>query len=280
MAFLEEREGEFQLVVIGRGINIHHHVMVLQEALGWEDIRYEEAFSGGQFGIKLDITSEALAGAAALHFRRPVRYVPSLTESMWMTSKRHPLQCRLRLGADAQGRLTGLEVDFTLENGAYTSWGRAIVLRILQMLSGGYQIPHVKALGQLVYTNNAWGGAARGAGPPQINFALESALDMLARKLGADPLEFRLLNSLQPGQSISTGQVVAEWPYPGCLEALRPHYRRALAEVRRIEDRKSEAGSRNGRRDFRHRQGRAGGQVHGSGGTGPGRGADGLRVRR
>ena len=49
-------------MVIGRGINIHHHVMVLQEALGWEDIRYEEAFSGGQFGIKLDITSEALAG--------------------------------------------------------------------------------------------------------------------------------------------------------------------------------------------------------------------------
>ncbi len=231
VAFLEEKEGELQLVVIGRGINIHHHVMVLQEALGWEDIRYEEAFSGGQFGIKLDITSEALAGAAALHFRQPVRYVPSLTESMWMTSKRHPLQCRLRLGADAQGLLTGLEVDFTLENGAYTSWGRAILLRILQMLSGGYQIPHVKVLGELVYTNNAWGGAARGAGPPQINFALESALDMLARKLGTDPLEFRLLNTLQPGQSISTGQVVEEWPYPGCLEALRPHYRRAQTDA-------------------------------------------------
>lgn len=231
VAFLEGEGEEARLVVIGRGINIHHHVMVLQEALGCEDLRYEEAFSGGQFGIKLDITSEALTGAAALHFGRPVRYLPTLTESMWMTTKRHPLSCRLRLGADREGLLTGLEVDFTLENGAYTSWGKAIVLRILQMLSGCYHIPHVKAVGQLVYTNNAWGGAARGAGPPQMNFALESAMELLARKIGADPLEFRLANSLKPGQAISTGQVVDEWPFPGCLEALRPHYRRALSEA-------------------------------------------------
>jgi len=231
VAFLEGDGEEAELVVIGRGINIHHHVMVLQEAIGWENIRYEEAFSGGQFGIKLDITSEALAGAAALHFRRPIRYIPSLTESMWMTSKRHPMNCRLKLGADGEGRLTGLDVTFILENGAYTSWGKAIVLRILQMLSGCYHIPHVKALGQLVYTNNAWGGAARGAGPPQMNFALESAMDLLARKLGGDPLEFRLQNSLRPGQSTSTGQVVEEWPFPGCLEALRPHLQRARGEA-------------------------------------------------
>lgn len=231
VAFLEGEGEEARLVVIGRGINIHHHVMVLQDALGWEDIRYEEAFSGGQFGIKLDITSEALTGAAALHFGRPVRYVPTLTESMWMTSKRHPMSCRLRLGADREGLLTALEVDFALENGAYTSWGKAIVLRILQMLSGCYHIPHVKATGQLVYTNNAWGGAARGAGPPQMNFALESAVELLVRKIGADPLEFRLANSLKPGQATSTGQVVAEWPFPGCIEALRPHYQRALSEA-------------------------------------------------
>jgi len=231
IAFVEGDDDEAKLVVIGRGINIHHHVMVLQEALGWENIRYEEAFSGGQFGIKLDITSEALAGAAALHFRRPVRYVPSLTESMWMTTKRHPMSCRMKLGANQEGRITGLDVDFTMENGAYTSWGKGTLLRILQMLSGCYHIPHVQALGQLVYTNNAWGGAARGAGPPQMNFALESAVDMLARKIGADSLEFRLANSLMPGQSTSTGQVVEEWPFPGCLEALRPHYLRALADA-------------------------------------------------
>ena len=258
IAFLEDADEEAKLVVIGRGINIHHHVMVLQEALGWENIRYEEAFSGGQFGIKLDNTTEALAGAAALHFGRPTRYLPSLTESMWITSKRHPMSCRMRLGADREGRLTGLDVDFTLDNGAYTSWGRVILLRILQMLSGCYNIPHVRAMGRLVYTNNAWGGAARGAGPPQMNYALESAMDMLARKIGADPLELRLANSLKLGQSTCTGQIVEEWPFPGCLEALRPHYRRALTDA---------AASGNGRK--RRGVGIAGGSF-GIGSSGPG----------
>jgi len=82
-------------------------------------------------------------------------------------------------------------------------------------------------MGSLVYTNNAWGGAARGAGPPQVNFALESAMELLAARLHLDPLDFRLMNSVAPGQSISTGQVVDEWPYPGCLEAVREPYERA-----------------------------------------------------
>jgi len=225
-------EGEdAKLVVIGRGINIHHHVKVLQEAVGWKNIRYEEAFSGGQFGIKLDITAEGIAAAAAVHFRRPVRYICSLTESMQTTTKRHPYEIRTRLGADASGRLTALDMDFTVENGAYTSYGNIIIMRSLQMLSNSYYIPNVKAVGRLVYTNNAWGGAARGAGPPQTNYALESAMDLLALKVGIDPLEFRLMNSLQPGQAMSTGQVVDEWPFPECLKALRPHYERALKDA-------------------------------------------------
>jgi aldehyde oxidoreductase len=231
VAYMEGEGEDAKLVVIGRGINIHQHVMVLQAALGWNNIRYEEAFSGGQFGIKLDITAEGLAAAAALHFKRPIRYICSLEESMWITTKRHPFKMKVRLGADRQGKLTGYDMDYTMENGAFTSVGNAILLRGLQMLSGAYNIPHVKAFGRLVYTNNAWGGAARGAGPPQVNFALESAMDMLAGKLGLDPLEFRLLNSLHPGQSTSTGQVVEEWPFPGCLEALRPHYQRAQKDA-------------------------------------------------
>jgi len=99
------------------------------------------------------------------------------------------------------------------------------------MLSGSYHIPNVDARGRLVYTNNPWGSAARGAGPPQVNFALECAMDMLAEKLGMDPFDFRLQNSLKPGQSKSTGRVVQEWPFPELMEAMRPHYRRAVQEA-------------------------------------------------
>ena len=109
LAYLEEEEGDGDfptLVVIGRSINIHYHMGMLQDAVGYENMRYQEAYSGGQFGIKIDVTSEGLAAAAALHFKRPVRYIPSLMESMWLTSKRHAFNMKVRLGADAQGKLT------------------------------------------------------------------------------------------------------------------------------------------------------------------------------
>jgi aldehyde oxidoreductase len=252
-------DDEPQLVVVGRSINIHHHLKVLQDALGWENMRYEQAFIGGQFGIKMDITAEGLAAAAALHVRRPVRYVCSLTESMWITTKRHPFDMKVQLGADRDGKLTAYSIDFTVDNGAYVSAGKSIINRALYMLSGSYNIPNVQAMGSLVYTNNAWGGAARGAGPPQINFALESAMELLAARLGLDPLEFRLMNSVLPGQAISTGQVVDEWPYPGCLEAIRERYEKA---------RRNCAANRNGR--FRRGVGLAGGSF-GIGRGGPDR---------
>jgi aldehyde oxidoreductase len=220
------------LVVIGRSINIHKHLSMIQEAVGWENARYEEAYSGGQFGIKIEVTSEGIAAAAALHFQRPVRYIPSLTESMLLTPKRHPFDMSVKLGADSEGRLTALWMDFTVDNGAYLSIGQAPVNRALMMLSNSYRIPNVHALGRLVYTNNPWGAAARGAGPPQATFALECAMDMLADKLGIDRLEFRLRNSLRPGESKSTGAVAHQWPFPELCEAIRPHYERSVREAR------------------------------------------------
>jgi aldehyde oxidoreductase len=231
VAYLEGEGDDAELVVIGRSINIHAHMAQLQEALGWEKVRYEEAFSGGQFGIKASITSEGIAAAAALHFKRPVRYIPSLAESMILTSKRHPFTMKVRLGADAGGKLTAYTNDFFVGNGAYQLYGTFVVTRALQMLSGSYNIPNIKALGQLVYTNNAAGSVARGAGPPQATFALETAMDMLADKLGIDPLEFRRMNSLKPGQSKSTGRVVEQWPFPELCDAIRPHYERAKKEA-------------------------------------------------
>jgi aldehyde oxidoreductase len=227
VAFMEGEGEDAQLTVIGRSIWIHYHVQVLQDALGWGNVRYREAFAGGQFGIKVDITSEAIAGAATLHFNRPVRYIPSLTESMWMTTKRHPFRMKVRLGCDANGRLTGYVNDMLVENGAYMSIGPEIVSRGLGMLSGGYHIPDVFAEAKLVYTNNAWGGAARGAGPPQVNFALECAMDMLAAKVKMDPCEFRRMNALMPGQSMSTGHVAEEWAFSACMDKIAPHYQRA-----------------------------------------------------
>ena len=236
VAYMEGEGEDAQLVVIGRSINVHFHMGMLQETLGYENIRYEEAFSGGQFGIKLNITSEGITAAAALHFKRPVRYIPSLAESMHMTTKRHPFDMKVKIGADKDGKITVFTNDFVVESGAYHINGHVIVNRALLMLSGNYYIPNIQAMGKLVYTNNAWGGAARGAGPPQANFALETAVDMLADKMNIDPLEFRKMNSLKPGEEKSTGRVAEEWPFPELCDVIKPHYDRALKEAAAHKD--------------------------------------------
>ena len=232
VSYLEGEQEKAQLVVIGRSINIHQHLNVLREAIGWENMRYEEAYSGGQFGIKLEITSEGIAAAAALHFKKPVRYMPGLAESLQLTSKRHPFDMKVKLGSDTEGHITGYKIDMVVDNGAYNSFGDVVVTRAMRMLSGSYHIPHVSATSKLVYTNNPWGSVARGAGPPQAHFAIETAVNMLADKLGVDPLEFRIRNSLKPGQTKSTGSVVEEWPFVEICEAIRPHYEKALERAK------------------------------------------------
>ncbi|HEY4751794.1 MAG TPA: molybdopterin cofactor-binding domain-containing protein, partial [Candidatus Limnocylindrales bacterium] len=162
LAWIEGEGEDAELVVVGRSINIHLHMQTLQEALGWENIRYEEPFAGGQFGIKVEIITEGIAGAAALHFGRAVRYVPTLAESMLATSKRHPFEIDTRLACDADGRLTAMAMDIVVDNGAYMSLGRVIVNRALHMLTSAYHVPNLAVASRLVYTNNPWGSAARG----------------------------------------------------------------------------------------------------------------------
>ena len=232
VAYMDGEGEDAQLVVIGRSVAVHLHASIISVATGWDNVRYIEAFAGGQFGIKTDVTSEGIAAAAALHFKRPVRYTPSLEESMLMTTKRHPYSMDVRLGADATGKITGYGIGFIAEKGAHASVGFVIMDRSMDMLSGAYNLPNIKAEGKLVYTNDAWGGSARGAGPPQTNFALESAVDMMAAKINMDPLEFRMKNSLHPGETTCTGQAVDEWAYLGCLEAMKPLYAKACKEAK------------------------------------------------
>jgi len=227
-----EGEGENpQLVVVGRSINIHTHLAQIQEAIGYNNVRYQEAFSGGQFGIKAVITTEAITAAAALHFKCPIRYVPSMEESIITTSKRHAYKLKVKLAADAGGHINACFNDFTVDKGAYTLLGFSAMMRTIYMMQGPYYFPNIKALGQTVYTNNACGGAARGAGPPQSTFAIESVVDMMAIKFGIDPFEFRLMNLMKPGQTKSTGMVVEQWPFAELCDAVKPRYERAKKDA-------------------------------------------------
>jgi aldehyde oxidoreductase len=220
-----------ELVIIGRSIMIHAHAGILKEAVGADKIRYQEPYSGGQFGIKASISSEGIAAAAALHFKRPIRYIPTLAESMLITTKRHPFTMKARLAVDAQGTIIAHSNEFMLNKGAYFHLGPVMPTRALLMLNSSYNIDNIYAVAKAAYTNNAIGGPARGAGPPQVAFALESLIDIVAEKMGMDPLEFRKKNSMKPGQTQCTGTVIEEWPFPEICDAIKPNYERARKDA-------------------------------------------------
>jgi aldehyde oxidoreductase len=155
-----------------------------------------------------------------------------MEESMLITNKRHSYKIKTKLTADAEGHMTALFCDFLMNKGAYTLNGPVLLGRSIMMLQGSYYIPNLDVLGRSVYTNNACTGSARGAGPPQTTFATECAVDMLAEKVGIDPLEFRRMNSLKPGQSKSTGMVVKEWSFVEVCDAIKPAYERAKRAAR------------------------------------------------
>ncbi|NGQ92706.1 molybdopterin-dependent oxidoreductase [Rhodobacter sp. HX-7-19] len=200
-------------------------------ALPPDRIRILPSAVGGGFGSKLDLSLQPLLGLAALRLRRPVRMVYSRAESMASTTKRHPARMRGRIGCDAQGIVTALEFDGTFDTGAYASWGPTVANRVPVHVTGPYHTPHVTAIARAVHTHNPVSGAFRGFGVPQAAIWQETAYDRLADRLGLDRLEFRLRNALRDGQSSATGQVLQATGIAPCLTALRPHWRRALAEA-------------------------------------------------
>jgi len=231
LAYFEGEGDDAELVVVGRSIMIHTHAAQIKEAVGWDKVRYKEPFVGGHFGIKLTITSEAITAAAAVYFKKACRFVPSLADSMLLTSKRHPYSMKVKVGMDSSGYLTVYTNDMVIDKGAYFLTGPVIPLRGLQMLSGAYKIPNVDARANMAYTNNTPGGAARGAGPPQVAFALECAMDMLAEKLGMDKLEIRRKNLLKVGEEMSIGMKAEQWPIPELFDLIQPLYEKAKKDA-------------------------------------------------
>src|SRR6185312_7733880 len=203
-----------------------------------EAVRIIPTAVGGGFGAKLDLSVQPFVALAAWHLRQPVRMVYSRTESIISTTKRHPSQIRLRVGATRDGRLTAMDFAADFNTGAYSSWGPTVANRVPVHASGPYYVPHYRALTRAIHTNLVPAGAFRGFGVPQTAFAQEQLFDELAEKLGMDPLEFRIKNALTAERPTATGQVLgAGCGIRQCLEALRPHWRKRREAASRFNQR-------------------------------------------
>jgi len=182
------------------------HVFGLPE----DRVRVQASAVGGGFGGKEDFPS-VIALHAALLTRaagRPVRITYDRHEDIVGTTKRHPSVVRCRTGVDEEGRLLAMDLDVTLDGGAYTTLSPVVLSRALLHAGGPYRCPQVRIRGRTLRTHTAPNGAFRGFGAPQTQFASERQMDHIARVVGLDPLTIRRRNALRPGDRLPTGQVM------------------------------------------------------------------------
>lgn len=197
------------------------------EALGLEmdRIRIVAPYAGGAFGGKDGVTVQSLLGLAAIHSSgRPVKMWWDREESFMAGTKRHPARMYYKLGAKLDGTLEYLNVRLYLDTGPYDHLGGVVLALALEHAGGPYRIPNVVLRGWAMYTNNPVGGAFRGFGVTQVTSAIEQMMDMLAQRLGIDPLELRLKNALQRGDKNCVGKtLVSSTGLTECLKTLRNH---------------------------------------------------------
>lgn len=197
-----------------------------------EKVRIVPTATGGGFGSKLDVSLQPLIGLVAMKTGRPAALAYSRTESMISTTKRHPALMRASIGADADGRVTGMVFAGDFNTGAYASWGPTVANRVPVHASGPYATPNYRAEGRAIHTNGPIAGAFRGFGVPQATIMQETLYDELADKLGMDRLDFRLQNCLRNGSETVTGQRLGSGVgIADCLEALRSHWQRAVRDA-------------------------------------------------
>ncbi len=192
---------------------VHYQRGEIAAMLGWpvNRVRVKQATVGGAFGGKIDLSVHPYIALLAVKAGRPVKLVYTREESMIASPKRHPITVRMRLGSDRSGRLVAGEAHISADSGAYASYSYAVVTRTAVCAFGPYDIPNVRVESLAAFTNNPIAGAMRGFGTPQLAFAHEQLIDMLAAKTGLSPLQMRKLNGFQPGQAHTpSGQYIAD----------------------------------------------------------------------
>ncbi|MDH3675420.1 MAG: xanthine dehydrogenase family protein molybdopterin-binding subunit, partial [Anaerolineae bacterium] len=172
------------------------------------DVRVVPTGIGGGFGSKLYPQLEPLVALLARKAGRPVRIVTPIEEELVAGLPRHPCKLQLKTGVKKDGTLVARQAQIILDTGAYAGSGPELASIGVLGLAGPYRTPHLQIDAYAVYTNKTNFGAYRGPGGPQPVFALESQFDIIAEKLGLDPLEFRLKNIVEDGDEAGNGQVL------------------------------------------------------------------------
>jgi xanthine dehydrogenase molybdenum-binding subunit len=200
-AYMDDLE---HIVVVSSTQIPHIARRIVGEALGlpWSRIRVIKPYIGGGFGAKQDVILEPMVAFLTLKLGgRPVKIDLSREECMIGTRIRHPFDVKIRAGANRDGTLVALDLEVLSNNGAYASHGHSVVGAAGAKARCLYPRAAMHFHARTVYTNLPTAGAMRAYGAPQLEFALDGVIEEAARKIGMDPVEFRIKNVAQLGDA-------------------------------------------------------------------------------
>jgi len=200
-AYMDDLE---HIVVVSSTQIPHIARRIVGEALDvpWGRIRVVKPYIGGGFGAKQDVILEPMVAFLTLQLGgRPIKIDLSREECMIGTRTRHPFDVRMRAGVNKEGTLVALEMDAVANTGAYASHGHSVAGAAGAKSRSLYPRSAMHYHARTVYTNTPAAGAMRAYGAPQVIFAVECIIEEAARKIGMDPVEFRIKNVARQGDA-------------------------------------------------------------------------------
>lgn len=156
---------------------------------------------GGGFGQKIDMFAKDFCAAwFAMHLGRPVKFLYDREEVFICTRQRHPMYVKVKTGMKKDGTILAQQFLAHADGGAYNSTAPLMITLSCFFLMIPYHVENLLYEGYHVYTNKPVGGAMRGHGIPQARFAVERQIDMIGERMGLDPAEIRMKNSIHAGE--------------------------------------------------------------------------------
>jgi len=170
-----------------------------------EKIRINPAFIGGDFGGKGSYMDTHVAYWLSKATGRPIRMVMTYVEELMAANPRHPAVMTFKTGVKKDGTITARHATLVFDSGGYAAFKPARGVNYGSHCAGPYKMGHMRVDSYMVYTNHVPCGSMRAPGDPQSVFAGEAQMDLIARELGIDPVEFRLKNLVEDGDETPLG---------------------------------------------------------------------------
>lgn len=217
---------EGRVTIHSKSVGVYMHKSMIAGGIGLEEdqIRIIQNNAGATFGYKLSPTIEAILAVAVMATGKPVYLEFTMHQQITYTGKRSPVFGHIKMAATKDGKMLAVRHNMLGDHGPYSEFGDLLMTKPIQFCTCGYDIPSFHGLGQMSFTNHAYGAAMRAFGAPQGHFIGESIVDEMAAALGMDAFEFRYKNLYNENSTTTTGNKPDVLVLQGLMDLVKPYY--------------------------------------------------------